>query len=176
MFSPHDRRLAAVALGNALGGVGGSLHAGHSVAMIDLADSGRAKQQASVRFPHGCEVLSVDFDKYRPGVVVTGAVDGLVRLWDARNPTSPVSVLQGGHRMAVRKVKASPWTGGEVASVSYDLSLCHWRDAYSGAYSLARKFEKLHKEFVWGLDWSLHNRRLLATAGWDRMAHFVDLA
>jgi peroxin-7 len=142
------------------------------VVLLDL----NARQKQGMRFPHGCEVLAFDFDKYRPGMLVTGAVDGLVRVWDARNPTSPVSVLHGGHRMAVRKVKTSPWTAGEVATVSYDLSLCHWRDAYSGAYSIARKCERLHKEFVWGLDWSLHDRSLVATAGWDRTVHFVDLS
>lgn len=43
---------------------------------------------------HKAEVLSCDWCKYDNNVIATGASDGLIRVWDIRRLTAPISELQ----------------------------------------------------------------------------------
>jgi len=85
----------------------------------------------------GTEVLSLDWNKYRPWTLVTGGVDKTIRVWDCRMikigpaavSTSAQENVGGqcenqlpGHEFAVRKVRWSPHRPDVLASASYDMS------------------------------------------------------
>jgi WD40 repeat protein len=60
------------------------------------------KPATSIRVSDG-DVLHLDWNKYLPGIIATASKDGVVRVWDTRNPGRPVAELLG-HRLAARKV------------------------------------------------------------------------
>ena len=100
VFSPHQPRLLA------------SVGADGRLLVSDLY-----KSSPALEMQHGSEVLCCDWDKYNPQLIATGSVDRLVRFWDIRNPSVPVSVLSG-HSLAVRRVKCHPHVPNEVVSCS----------------------------------------------------------
>ena len=86
------------------------------------------------------EILSIDWNKYRPYVLAAAGTDKKVRVWDCRMIKPPgagsgsgmedgapvvgakceVELL--GHEYAVRKVQWSPHRADVLASASYDMS------------------------------------------------------
>lgn len=83
----------------------------------------------------GTEVLSLDWNKYRPWIIATGGVDKTIRVWDCRmvKPSGPSPDAQEnvggqcenqipGHEFAVRKVQWSPHRPELLASASYDMT------------------------------------------------------
>lgn len=85
---------------------------------------------------HPTEVLSIDWNKYRPWVIASGSVDKSIKIWDCRNvklggmQDAGVGIGGGavceatlpGHEYAVRKVQWSPHRPDLLASASYDMS------------------------------------------------------
>lgn len=112
---------------------------------------------------HAHEVLTVDWNKYKQNMLVTGSVDKTLRVWDIRKPAAPVTQLFG-HALAVRRVRTHPFSADIVASSSYDMSVCLWD---TSANEITRRFDH-HSEFVVGIDWSLFEENVLATTSWDR--------
>merc|ERR1712060_222670 len=88
-----------------------------------------------------------------------------LRVFDLRRLTSPLQMLHG-HQLAVRRVKAHPHFDNQLVSVSYDMSVKMW-DLNMG--QAIQNFTH-HTEFVLGVDLSLFEENLLATAAWDRSA------
>lgn len=81
----------------------------------------------------GTEVLSIDWNKYRPFVLASGGVDKNIRVWDCRmvklGPEAAQPGVGGicesqmvGHEWAVRKVQWSPHRPDLLASASYDMT------------------------------------------------------
>ena len=84
----------------------------------------------------GTEILSLDWNKYRPFVLASGGVDKTVRVWDCRMVKLGPDAAQGqgpavggaceaqlaGHEWAVRKVQWSPHRPDLLASASYDMT------------------------------------------------------
>lgn len=81
------------------------------------------------------ELLCLDWNKYRPYVLVTGGTDKCLRVWDCRmvkagvGPASDTSVVGAtcetellGHEYAVRKVQWCPHRADLLASASYDMT------------------------------------------------------
>lgn len=76
------------------------------------------------------EVLSVDWNKYRPMVLASSGVDKLVKIWDCRmvkagDVNQVGGICEGqllGHEYAVRKVQWSPHRHDVLATVSYDMT------------------------------------------------------
>ena len=76
------------------------------------------------------EVLSVDWNKYRPMVLASAGVDKLVKVWDCRMiKIGEVGQVGGicetqllGHEYAVRKVQWSPHRPDVLATASYDMT------------------------------------------------------
>jgi peroxin-7 len=82
-----------------------------------------------------------------------------------RNPTGPLQILHG-HQLAVRRLKCHPHSDSQVVSASYDMSVGVWD---LNRAQMIQRFDH-HTEFVVGLDLSLFEENLMATAAWDRTA------
>jgi peroxin-7 len=87
----------------------------------------------------GMEILSLDWNKYRPFTLASGGVDKMVKIWDCRmvkipplgapalqEPVQEVGggceITLSGHEYAIRKVQWSPHMPDVLASASYDMS------------------------------------------------------
>lgn len=131
----------------------------------------------------GGEVLSLDWNKYRPLTLASGSTDRVIKTWDLRSlpgagkagslPAGTPSAVLMGHTYAVREVAWSPHKANVLASASYDMTARIWDvdDAQSMAsaptVSQARYIYAGHSEFVVGLAWSLFQPGLIASTSWD---------
>ena len=147
VFSPHAL------------GIFGAVSGDGSLTVFDVRS-----MTPEIRVRHGSELLSLDWNKYRQSEIVTVGVDKHIRVWDTRNPVSPVSVIPDAHSLAIRRVKCHPFKADEVLTCSYDMSVCQW-DILRRT-EISRFFH--HSEFCVGLDMSLFNPGFVASAGWDK--------
>lgn len=78
----------------------------------------------------GTEVLTLDWNKYRPFVLASAGVDKVVKIWDCRMiKIGEMGQVGGacetqllGHEYAVRKVQWSPHRANVLATASYDMT------------------------------------------------------
>jgi len=126
------------------------------------------------------EVLSIDWNKYRPWVLVSGSTDKTAKVWDARSvksgPSGPqiagnCEISLHGHEYAVRKVQWSPHRSDLVASASYDMTCRVWSTTPSAMQPPLRTIYDKHTEFVTGCAWGLYEEGLLASCSWDHSLH-----
>jgi peroxin-7 len=70
-----------------------------------------------------------------------------------------------GHNYAIRRLKCSPHDGDVIATASYDMSVGIWntKSPYARLQTAAH-----HREFVFGIDFSLFVDGLVASCSWDR--------
>lgn len=134
-------------------------------AMLHIHDLNAGEMPVQSIQAHQHEILTVDWNKYNENMVVTGSVDKTLRVFDIRNLQGPLQVLHG-HQLAVRRVKCHPHCDNQLVSASYDMSVNVW-DLNMG--QMIQHFDH-HSEFVLGLDLSLFEENLIATAAWDRTA------
>ena len=99
------------------------------------------------------EILSLDFNKYEQQVV-TSSVDKTIKIWDLRNLTVPINILQD-HRYPVKKVRFSPHLGWLLGSGSYDMNV-HFYDLRNPVEPLKFKHAQ-HTEFVSAIDFNLYD-------------------
>lgn len=118
---------------------------------------------------HVDQVLSLDWNKYSPHLFATSSVDRTIKIWDVRNPRGQVSMF-GPFEFSVRRVKFSPFSPHYVAAAGYDMSASVW-DTRNGSVVYVHG---AHKEFVFGIDWSLFQPGLLATCSWDEQVHLFQ--
>jgi peroxin-7 len=125
---------------------------------------------------HQGEVLTLDWNKYKPHTLVTGSVDKTIRVWDARRPDCELASAPA-HEYAVRRVRYSPHFADVVASASYDMSVGIWDMNMAGG-GLAKRLDaySAHTEFVLGIDWNLYRTGELATCAWDEQVHVIQPA
>jgi peroxin-7 len=153
-----------------------SPHVGHFLASacgdgtVRIWDTRQRLTTTMFRLP--TEILTVDWNKYQPGILLTGGVDKELRVWDVRMPTKPQIILPG-HQYAIRRAKWSPHSPTLCASASYDMTVRLW-DTQSKAMPLRMMYEA-HTEFVLGLDFSLFTPRLMVTSSWDESAHLWNI-
>ena len=145
----------------------------------------------------GTEILSLDWNKYRPFVLASAGVDKMVKVWDCRMVKLGPDVGQGvggicevqfpGHEYAVRKVQWSPHRPDVLATASYDMT-CRVYVTSLRFPSISANVNVLeyswttnpptgrphllhihdpHTEFVVGCGWSLYEEGVLASCGWD---------
>jgi peroxin-7 len=122
----------------------------------------RSNTCSSSFFTNSGEVLSIDWNKYQPNVIISGSVDKSVKVWDLRNPSVPRNSIVA-HDFAVRRVKCSPHSGNVIATASYDATMKLF-DILTGQQLF---LNNAHSEFVFGVDFNLFRRGLVATCGWD---------
>ncbi|KAH9832603.1 peroxin 7 [Rhodofomes roseus] len=174
LFSPHQPDLIATCSTDGsvkLFDLRAPAYAGGSNAFT------RPTSAAALTVPaSGTEVLSIDWNKYRPFVLASAGVDKTIKVWDCRMVKLGGSQEQVGgvcelplvgHEYAVRKVKWSPHRPDVLASSSYDMTCRVWSTTPlpSGGHMLY--INDAHTEFVVGCEWSLYDEGLLASCGWD---------
>lgn len=135
----------------------------------------------------GGEVLSMDWNKYRPMTLATGSTDRAVKVWDMRKsaggagpmsgaPVQEVAVLMG-HMYAIRGLAWSTHQPNVLASAGYDMTVRVWNvdDVPASTpvpiLNAPRMVYPMHKEFVVGLAWSLFEPGVLASTSWDTETH-----
>ncbi|KAF3219320.1 peroxisomal targeting signal 2 receptor [Orbilia oligospora] len=119
------------------------------------------------RIDQPSEILTHDWNKYRPGIIATAGVDKLIRTWDLRNPRAPLSILSG-HNYAVRRIASAhpPQPPASPPSLPAD-----------GQTSLGQCLGVMdrHSEFVVGIDWCMFGAEGWAgSVGWDEMIWVWD--
>jgi Prp8 binding protein len=97
---------------------GASIELRHSVS--DLLGSAEQARDTNVLSP----VTSLSLPAGESHALFTGAVDGLIRVWDTRQTDAPVTVL-AGHTEAVTCVRVDPF-GSYLLSNSIDRTLRVW--------------------------------------------------
>ncbi|KAK9479208.1 WD40-repeat-containing domain protein [Lipomyces japonicus] len=153
----------------------------------------------SVMAHNGAEILSLDWNRYRPDVIATSSVDKTIKVWDMRflgaataggvAHASPVNEFVG-HAYAVRKIAWSPHDPDLLLSASYDMTARVWQDntafeqrdqvpitrGQQPNHNQLRGVWDRHSEFVVGCDWSLWGTAgWVATTGWDEMVYVWDV-
>ncbi|TFK48555.1 WD40 repeat-like protein [Heliocybe sulcata] len=120
------------------------------------------------------EVLSLDWNKYRPYVLATAGVDKGVKVWDCRmvktGPEAGQEAVGGicelglaGHEYAVRKVQWSPHRADVLASASYDMTCRIWSTTPAPGRTHLLHIHDPHSEFVVGCAWSLYDEGVIGS-------------
>jgi peroxin-7 len=125
----------------------------------------------SIQAHPGAEVLSLDWNKYKPLTIHTSSNDRTIKTFDTRFPTSPRSTLHG-HTLAVRKIATSPHQGNLLASASYDMTVRMWDVDRSKCVGIWDG----HREFAYGVEWSLFGEGWVGSVGWDGKVFVSDWA
>jgi peroxin-7 len=123
----------------------------------------------------GREVLSLDWNKYRPFILASAGVDKVAKIWDCRMIKVGPDEGQGGicevqlpgHEYAVRKVQWSPHRPDILATASYDMTCRVWTTNPTVGQPHLLHIHDPHTEFVVGCSWSLYDEGVLASCGWD---------
>ncbi|KAI0794472.1 WD40 repeat-like protein [Fomes fomentarius] len=127
----------------------------------------------------GGEVLTLDWNKYRPFLIASAGVDKAVKVWDCRmvklGPEAAQAPAVGGaceshlagHEYAVRKVQWSPHRADVLASASYDMTCRVWSTTPQPGGSHLLYIHDPHTEFVVGCSWSMYDEGVLASCSWD---------
>jgi len=160
------------------------------VRVFDLRAPEPSAEIAKTRVSPG-EVLTQDWNKYRPSVLATAGVDRAIRIWDLKMMGQVQTQLMG-HEYAVRKVAWSPHWQDVLLSGSYDMSVRVWTDgsagggggggggvggmeAPPGAGRMMGVMDR-HTEFVAGVDWCLFGGEgWAASTGWDETVWVWDV-
>lgn len=102
-----------------------------SVQAPNVSGSGQRPAQAALTVPASVtEILTLDWNKYRPYNIATSGVDKTIKVWDCRMVRMDGSSEVGGvcerefrgHEYAVRKLQWSPHRSDLLASASYDMT------------------------------------------------------
>ncbi|KAH3679723.1 hypothetical protein WICMUC_000754 [Wickerhamomyces mucosus] len=172
IFSPHNKDLIT------------SINSNGFISIFDL----RQPQPliSEILAHNGAEILTCDWNKYKPTIIATGSVDKSIKIWDLRmvstisdqnSSTIPINQLIG-HEFAVKKVIWSPHDGNELMSCSYDMTCRIWQNTVDLNYKRGKIKQKIfngHKEFCMGGDYSLWGEPgWCSTTGWDEMVYIFD--
>lgn len=126
----------------------------------------------------GTEVLTLDWNKYRPFLLASAGVDKAIKIWDCRMVKTGQDATQQavggtceshlvGHEYAVRKVNWSPHRPDLISSASYDMTCRVWSTNPTPTGSHLLYIQDAHTEFVVGCAWSLYDEGVLASCSWD---------
>ncbi|KAJ2516050.1 peroxisomal targeting signal 2 receptor [Coemansia sp. RSA 1939] len=138
---------------------------------VKLWSTGEPSAKSLMTFGgHVDQVISLDWNKYMPSQFVTSSVDRTIKTWDIRNPRGQVAMF-GPFEFSARRVKFSPFSPNFIATAGYDMSASVW-DVRTGAVVYVHD---AHKEFVFGVDWSLFHPGQIATCSWDEYINVFNV-
>jgi peroxin-7 len=161
----HKKVVYSVTWHPTLDNVVASASADQTVKLWDIRSGKVMKSLVS----QNAEMMHMDFNKYENTIATAGA-DGTILIFDLRGTGDiPVSVLNG-HTLTCRKVMFSPFFSGIMASVGYDMNVIIWDIKKNAPVNIF----KHHREFVYGLDFSLFDNKKLATTAWDRSLYVFN--
>ena len=136
------------------------------------------------------EALTHDWNKYRPNIIATAGVDKIIRTFDIRNSSQPLTMMTG-HDYAVRKIAWSPHVPDVLLSASYDMTCRVWTDGSAmgvggqpmggngmigGGQGQELGRLNAHTEFVTGVDWCLFGSEgWAASCSWDQRVLVWDV-
>lgn len=118
---------------------------------------------------HMSEVMSCDFNKYE-NYIATSESNGKINIFDLRQDKSIPMIMLEGHRLPTRKAVFSPHFSSILASISYDMNVFIW-DIKKNMPVYAHK---QHREFGYGIDFSLFDNKRMASIGWDRSLYVFN--
>ncbi|PVU92714.1 hypothetical protein BB561_003662 [Smittium simulii] len=119
---------------------------------------------------HSDQVLSVDWNKYNKHCIISSSTDKTVRMWDIRN-TKHALLQLGPFEFPCKRIICSPHHRQLVALCGYNMNIMIWDlDKMQPVY-----IHDEHKEFVFGIDWSLFHPNLLVSYSWDEFIHLFAL-
>ncbi|KAF8581541.1 WD40 repeat-like protein [Ramaria rubella] len=132
--------------------------------------------QAALTVPASVtEILTLDWNKYRPFNIATAGVEKNIKIWDCRMVKMGGTAEVGGvcerefrgHEYAVRKIQWCPHRPDLIASASYDMTCRVWSTTPNPPAASLLHIHDAHTEFVVGCAWSLYDEGLLASCSWD---------
>ncbi|KAJ5925950.1 hypothetical protein N7454_007460 [Penicillium verhagenii] len=129
------------------------------------------------------EILTHDWNKYRPTVLAAAGVDSAIRVFDIRTGGQGATTTMVGHNYAVKKVAWSPHLSSVLLSASYDMTCRVWSDGSDVPTThvgptMGRELGRMarHTEFATGIDWCLFgNEGWCASVGWDENLFVWDV-
>lgn len=129
------------------------------------------RQQKPVKtiLAHFSPVMHCDFNKYENTIATAGA-DGSINIFDLRGTGEVPLLTLNGHKLTTRKLQFSPFFSHILVSVSYDMNVIVWNTKQASPQNIF----KHHREFVYGLDFSLFENKKLATIGWDKCLYLFN--
>jgi WD40 repeat protein len=143
------------------------------------------QQQKSTSFQMATETPITDFDMNpnNPHELVTGSLDGLVRVYDVRNPATEVTVLPESHSHWVWCVRYNPWHDGLILSASSNVLLHHHHGSGHASSTVSDDETPEHnllsrmdcEETVYKSVWSMTNQWIYATVEWDGRIGFSQV-
>ena len=118
---------------------------------------------------HRAEVMHCDFNKYENILCASGA-DGSILVYDLRQDKGIPLITLEGHKLTTRRSLFSPFFSSILASVSYDMNVLIW----DIKKNMPVYQHKHHREFGYGLDFSIFDNKKIATCGWDRCLYVFN--
>jgi peroxin-7 len=146
-----------------LGNILASASTDQTVKLWDIK-SGRSIKTLSCQ----SEALSCDFNKYENTIAVANS-DRSISIFDLRGGDIPLAEFSG-HQLTCRRVAFSPFFPNILASVGYDMNVILWDIKKSAIVNVF----KHHREFVVGVDFSLFDKKKIATTAWDRSLYVFN--
>ncbi|KIJ34805.1 hypothetical protein M422DRAFT_233207 [Sphaerobolus stellatus SS14] len=176
-FSPHQPSVVATcSLDGTLKLFDLRVPAFPALSPVGILGPPQPSAQAALTVPASVtEILTLDWNKYKPFTIATAGVDKTIKVWDCRMVRLGGTPEVGGmcekefrgHEYAVRKIQWNPHRADLLASASYDMTSRVWSTIPNPPAPSLIHIHDAHTEFVVGCAWSLFEEGVLASCSWD---------
>mmetsp|Transcript_86198 Transcript_86198/g.248907 ORF Transcript_86198/g.248907 Transcript_86198/m.248907 type:complete len:467 (+) Transcript_86198:127-1527(+) len=139
---------------------------------VNTANNGVC-QATSIFKGHTDVVEDVDWHHKDSNMLCSVGDDGSLRLWDLRDPSKPIHLVEKAHDSDVNCVSFNPKNEFILATGSADKTIGIWdiRNLKQRTHTLAG-----HTDQVYMVDWSPFNESILGSASADRRVGIWDLS